>query len=163
MDIYDLYDDNGVPVDECVPRNTPLPRNRNILNVHIYIRDRNGMYLIQKRSMRKELFPGLWDVTMGAVKRGETAQAGALRETREEVGLSLKAEQLEYLGRQLHHPALWDVWLAQADFVKGDLKLQATEVDDVRLVTKKEMLRIFEEQGHRPKDYLNMLEELLPE
>lgn len=163
MDIYDLYDDHGNMVGECAPRNTPLPRNRNILTVHIYIQNDDGLYLIQKRSLRKDIFPGLWDVTMGAVKRGESSIQGAIRETEEELGLKLEEGEMEYLGRRLNHPALWDVWLARTKFRAEDCRLQPTEVLEIRMVTKSEMLRVFKEQRHRPQEYLDKLKELLPE
>lgn len=163
MDIYDLYDDLGNPVGERAPRNTPLPKNRNILVAHVYIQNDEGLYLIQKRSMRKEILPGMWDVTTGAVLAGEDGKQGAIREALEEVGLRLEPVQMRHLGFCVKPPALWDVWYASAKFRKENCVLQNSEVDEIRLVSKKEMLELFAEQGHRPQSYLKKLEELLPE
>jgi 16S rRNA (adenine1518-N6/adenine1519-N6)-dimethyltransferase len=65
--------------------------------VRISILDRAGRLLIQKRSSKKELFPGRWDNSAaGHVDAGETYEQAALRELNEELGL--KGIELQKLG-----------------------------------------------------------------
>ena len=58
-------------------------------NVRIILRDQNGRFLSQKRSMKKDTFPGMWTVAAsGHVDEGETWDMTAHRETKEEIGIS---------------------------------------------------------------------------
>lgn len=58
-------------------------------NVRIVLRDQDGRFLSQKRSMKKDTFPGMWTVAAsGHVDEGETWDTAAYRETMEEIGVS---------------------------------------------------------------------------
>ncbi|HMI09452.1 MAG TPA: NUDIX domain-containing protein [Candidatus Saccharimonadales bacterium] len=58
-------------------------------NIRVVLRDQNGRFLSQKRSMKKDTFAGMWTVAAsGHVDEGETWVEAALRETREEIGIS---------------------------------------------------------------------------
>ncbi len=66
-------------------------------SVHIWITDGDEV-LIQKRSEEKESYPGFYDVAAaGHVRAGETPKGAAVRETKEEIGLSLTEKQLHLL------------------------------------------------------------------
>lgn len=56
--------------------------------VHLHIIDREGRIYLQKRSLAKQLYPGLWDTAVGGhVTYGETALEALYREAAEELGL----------------------------------------------------------------------------
>lgn len=56
--------------------------------VHILVFDREGRVFLQKRSMRKDLSPGLWDSSCsGHVDSGEDYDTSAVRELGEEIGV----------------------------------------------------------------------------
>jgi isopentenyldiphosphate isomerase len=56
--------------------------------VHVLVYDTKGRIFLQKRSMKKDRQPGLWDSSAsGHVDSGETYEACAVRELREEIGL----------------------------------------------------------------------------
>lgn len=58
-------------------------------NIRVMLRDEDGLILSQKRSMKKDLFPGMWTVAAGGhVDEGETWETAAARETKEEIGVS---------------------------------------------------------------------------
>lgn len=58
--------------------------------VHVCLFDDSGRMLIQKRAACKEVWPNLWDVSVaGSVVAGESPREGAVRETREELGLHI--------------------------------------------------------------------------
>jgi isopentenyldiphosphate isomerase len=60
--------------------------------VHVLVFNAKGQVFLQKRSMTKDRQPGLWDSSAsGHVDSGEGYDACALRELREEIGLSLPA------------------------------------------------------------------------
>ena len=60
--------------------------------IHLLVFNAAGELFLQKRSMKKDCFPGTWDSSVsGHVDAGETYDACAMREPREEIGLELAA------------------------------------------------------------------------
>lgn len=67
--------------------------------VQIVLRDQYGNFLLQKRSLKKALYPGRWtNAASGHVDAGETYETSATRELKEEVGV---VTTLKYLGKVL--------------------------------------------------------------
>lgn len=61
--------------------------------VHLHITDLQGRIYLQKRSMKKDIAPGLWDTSVGGhVDFGETLEEAVRREAREELGMRLRVE-----------------------------------------------------------------------
>lgn len=57
--------------------------------VHLYLLDRYRRFYLQRRSMTKSLYPGLWDTSVGGhVTYGEGLAEALFREASEEIGLS---------------------------------------------------------------------------
>jgi len=57
--------------------------------VHVLVFDAAGRVFLQKRSMKKDLSPGLWDSSCsGHLDSGEAYDAAAVRELGEEIGVS---------------------------------------------------------------------------
>jgi len=60
--------------------------------VHVLVFNARGEIFLQKRSLTKDTFPGAWDSSAsGHLDTGETYDACAIRELREELGLDLTA------------------------------------------------------------------------
>ncbi len=58
--------------------------------VHVLVFNSKGELFLQKRSMNKDCFPGAWDSSAsGHVETGESYDACAVRELKEELGLAL--------------------------------------------------------------------------
>ena len=58
--------------------------------VHVLVFNRRGEVFLQKRSMKKDTFPGAWDSSAsGHLDTGEEYDACAARELREEIGLEV--------------------------------------------------------------------------
>jgi isopentenyl-diphosphate delta-isomerase type 1 len=59
--------------------------------VHLLVFNARGEVFLQKRSLKKDCFPGTWDSSAsGHLQPGETYDACVLREAQEELGLVLK-------------------------------------------------------------------------
>jgi isopentenyl-diphosphate Delta-isomerase len=59
--------------------------------IHVLVFNSRGEVFLQKRSMSKDTFPGVWDSSAsGHLDCGEDYDACAVREVREELGLTLK-------------------------------------------------------------------------
>lgn len=59
----------------------------NLVEAHIFRKTKNGIeFLLLKRS-EAEIYPGLWQMVSGKIRKGEEAYKTALREVKEETGL----------------------------------------------------------------------------
>jgi isopentenyl-diphosphate delta-isomerase type 1 len=95
-EIFDVVNDR----DEVIGRRSRADVHRFGLKhraVHVLVFNRGGKLFLQKRSMKKDCFPGTWDSSAsGHLDCGEDYDACAVRELREELGLDL-ASTLEKL------------------------------------------------------------------
>ena len=62
--------------------------------VHVWIMNDKNKFLIQKRAKNKKINPNKWSQTGGAVDSGETVIEAAIREVKEELGLSIGKENI---------------------------------------------------------------------
>ena len=80
-------------LDEVVGQRARSEIHRSKLNhraVHVLVFNSRGELFLQKRSMKKDCFPGAWDSSAsGHVDSGEAYDDCAVRELREEIGLQL--------------------------------------------------------------------------
>lgn len=75
--------------------------------VHIWAFDQAGRILFQLRAAVKENNPGLLDTSCaGHISAGDTSRNAAVRELREELGVTKRPEDLEYLFESGHESVL---------------------------------------------------------
>ncbi len=89
-EIWDLYNEKRELTGRDQVRGEEIPKGYYHLVVHVWIRNRCGKYLISQRSADRPTHPLKWECVGGSVLKGEDSLTGALRETKEEVGLSLE-------------------------------------------------------------------------
>jgi isopentenyldiphosphate isomerase len=86
-EIFDVVNDR----DEVVGQETRANVHRAGLKhraIHVLVFNRAGEVFLQKRSMKKDTFPGAWDSSAsGHLDTGEDYGVCAVRELREEIGL----------------------------------------------------------------------------
>lgn len=142
-ELVDVFDVNERPTGDVISK---LSAHQNGLwhaSAHIWIYNSNGEVLLQKRSAAKDTFPGMWDISVaGHIDAGETPVQGALREMREEIGVSISEDDLEYYTTiHMEYPYAARGWinrehcyvyLMKMDIDPSTLHLQEEEVDDVR-------------------------------
>ncbi len=139
MDVLTL---DGEMTGTARPRDEIHQRGMWHASVHIWIIDEDRA-LIQQRSEKKESYPGYWDVAAaGHVRAGETPVQTAIRETREEIGLSLTEEQLHLVTVQklcyrkdaFVSNEYNDVYAARIPQDSWEIRLQKEEVAQVRWI-----------------------------
>ena len=138
MEKRDLYDINKKLTGETIYKNEKIPANRYILVVLVFIQNSQGKFLIQKRSKQKD---GKYASTGGHPKTGETSIDGMITEIKEELGLTIKPEELELIfsGQEDVKQVFFDIYYMRKDFNISDLKLQKEEVDFVEWLSFKEV------------------------
>lgn len=151
MELWDLYNERRELTGRDHVRGEEVPQGCYHLVVHIWIRNSKGEYLISQRSADRPTFPLMWECVGGSVVKGEDSLTGALRETQEEVGLTLSPEdgKLVYsvVGRVVSgvkFTDILDVWLFEYD---GPVSLEdATTKEVVRTawMTKEHIKELFD-------------------
>jgi 16S rRNA (adenine1518-N6/adenine1519-N6)-dimethyltransferase len=94
-EIFDVVD----AADAVIGRATRSEVHRlNLLHraVHVFVLNKRGELLIQKRSRFKDMHPGAWDSSVsGHLDSGEDYLPAAVRELEEEMGISAEASELQ--------------------------------------------------------------------
>jgi len=92
--------------------------------VHVWIQNRKAKLLLQQRSLTKETFPGFWDISAaGHISGGDSSRETAVREMREELGVTLEKSALRFL------------FTLQSSYVSPDHTIKDNEISDVYLCT----------------------------
>lgn len=159
MELWDVLDAEGNKTGRTMVRGERCKAGEYHLAVHIYIINSKGEFLIQKRSEQKKLYPGMWDVTGGAVVAGEDSLTSAFREVEEELGISLPPEKFFPITRLYRSDYFIDVWGVFADIPLEDVVMQEDEVDDVKYVSGEEMIRIVFGDSFKDQEYRTIMEE----
>lgn len=88
-EIFDVVNERDEVIGQA-PRREVHARGLKHRAVHVLVFNGRGEVFLQKRSMRKDSFPGAWDSSAsGHLDRGEDYDDCAVREVREELGVSL--------------------------------------------------------------------------
>ena len=148
MEYLDIVDENGIPTGETIARS--IAHRDGILHrtAHVWVvrpSDKGYDILLQKRSMEKDSFPGLYDTSSaGHIPAGEKPVPSALRELQEELGIEASADQLQYAGtfriryekefhgRLFRDNEVTEVFVYAEPVEISSLVLQKSEVDEVR-------------------------------
>lgn len=145
MEYLDVRTPQGRPTGEIKAKAAVHRDGDWHLAAHVWILNPAGELLLQRRAAVKENDPDLWDISVaGHVDAGEDARTAAVRELREEIGLTVAPAALQplfwlrearalkggrYLDREWHA-----VFLLRQAVDLAALKLQAEEVAEVRWI-----------------------------
>ena len=148
MEIWDAYDADFNRIDGIsLVRGEPIPDGCFHLVSEIVVKHDDGSYLLMQRDIRKHL-GGMWEATAGgSALRGESPLDCAVRELREETGIS--SDKLTEIGRVLHygHRTIYVEYLCNTAIDKSSIVLQDGEtsayqwisVNDLRKMSKDEL------------------------
>ena len=146
-EILDIVDENGEPTGETIDRETAHANGIRHRTAHVWIfRERGGrvQVLLQKRADNKDSYPGCYDISSaGHIPAGVDYIPSALRELKEELGVSAKADELIYcgilyirsddvfFGKEFHDRQVSKIYALWKDLDESDLVLQKEEVSGV--------------------------------
>jgi isopentenyldiphosphate isomerase len=89
-EVFDVVNERDEVVGQA-PRGEVHRRKLNHRAVHVLIFNSRREVFLQKRSMQKDCFPGVWDSSAsGHLERGEDYDPCAVREVSEELGVRLE-------------------------------------------------------------------------
>jgi isopentenyl-diphosphate delta-isomerase len=153
-EVFDVVDERDEIIGQAA-RSEVHRRKLNHRAVHVLVFNVCGELFLQKRSMKKDCFPGTWDSSAsGHLERGESYDLCAVRELREELGVELneppkrlfKVDACAATGHEF-------VWVYHC-FHEGPFKLHPEEIDQGGWFSTEEINRWM---GEKPQEFASGL------
>ena len=165
-ELWDILDCHGNPTGRLHERGRPMQEGDFHLVVHVWILNSKGEFLISKRTPNKPL-PNMWECTGGSAVAGDDSLTTALKEVREEMGITLEPQNGQ-LFKQYKHAhevdvgagAFVNIWLFRQDVDLSDVVLQPGETCDAMLAGKDKISRMIEDGTFCPREVFPYLDEL---
>ena len=181
MEYFDIVNEDGETTGKTVSREKAHRDGILHRTTHVWLvrKDGRGGYqiLLQKRSREKDSYPGLYDTSSaGHIPAGDEPKASALRELKEELGITATDRQLTYAGRfriqyeKVFHGRLFrdnevaEVYVYTEPVEAERLILQESEVEEVRWFDLEEVWEELDRSSERfcvPKQSLGLLRDWL--
>lgn len=124
-------------------------------SARVIIANKEGKFLIQKRSASKDIHPGMWDIGIAETARnGDSYESTAMRGLYEELGITGVSNiqlmhsvlfKLKYFSSS--HNILCKVYSL---VYNGEIHVQEEEIDEIRFVTKEETINLMEKADFNP-------------
>lgn len=145
----DILDEDGKETGEVITKKEAHKTGKWHRAIHIWIiSEDKKKILLQKRCADKNLFPNMWDISVGGhVSSGEDTLVAAKRELSEELGLDPDTYEFEYV--DVIKERFVDGDVVSNEFVTiykiinnvniSSIKLQKEEVSEARWFTKSEL------------------------
>lgn len=162
MEMMEMFNNKRVPLGKEMERYKHTEGEYS-QGAHVWILNSKGELLIQKRTPTKRLYPNLWSITSGGTDSGEKTIDTVYREVKEELGITVKPEEVELMMSYKRNHDFVDVYLVRKDIELKDIVMQPEEVADVKWVTKDELEKMIKEE-QTPKSlemYFGFLRKLI--
>ncbi|MCG6553831.1 MAG: NUDIX domain-containing protein [Candidatus Magnetominusculus sp. LBB02] len=145
-ELLDIVNPEGQVIGQA--RRNEVHGNNKLLHrvVHVFVFNPEGKLLLQKRSMKKDVAPGVWDTSVGGhVDLGETIEAAVLREMSEELGVTLpvpeyssegppcSCTQPRFMYKYIHSNQIESELVHSYSYIhNADVVFNTDEIDEVR-------------------------------
>ena len=146
-ELWDLYDAQGQRTGCTMTRGEDVPAGLYHLAVHIWPRNSQGEYLIQRRAPGVQWKPNLWAVTGGSAISGEDAVTAARRELREEIGYDASEAEMEQVACLRRTNSFCAVYSLLIDWPVEQFVLQSEEVSAVQWCDSARLTRMVAENA----------------
>lgn len=155
-ELVDIYDKNGAPTGEILPREIAIQSGALIKAFQIWILNDQNQVLIQRRSPKKVHDAGMIDLCSGHVQSGELETQAVMREIKEELGVNaikprefsnirkVGSERVDFrkYGRAGNYITPWYCLKLNRQIPDSDFSLQDDEVESVEWIPYEEVKEI---------------------
>ena len=156
MEYIDILNEDGEKANYTDTRDNVHKKGLWHRAVHIWVINDNKELLLQKRSPNKDSNPNMWDISSaGHLSAGDDSLDGAVREITEELNVAVTKGQFEYLftiKASNRYTEIFinnefdDVYLIKLNLDLSKIKLQESEVSEVRFVYYKDFQKMVEDK-----------------
>ncbi|MCI9124951.1 MAG: NUDIX domain-containing protein [Eubacterium sp.] len=146
-ELWDLYTKDREKTGRTHRRGDPMPDGWYRMAVHVCIFNSQNQLLIQQRQPFKKDWPNMWDVSVGgSATAGDTSRDAAQREVWEELGLQVDLRKARPFFTMNFTNGFDDFYILEQDVDLSALRLQESEVKQVRWAGREEV-RQMQERG----------------
>lgn len=139
MEMWDLVDKYRQPLNKIHNREDEIVVGEYHAVVDIWTVNNNKEILVTLRDPNKDKYPNLWENTCGSVLSGESSIEGAKRELFEETGISVKEDDLYFLGTKQEKTAFVDSYIIRKNIGISELTMQEGETVSAKWITLEEL------------------------
>ena len=149
-EMFDVLDENGDFTNQIETREECHKKGLWHKAVVVFILSTdNKKVLLQQRSAKKKLWPNLWDLTAGGhVLSGELGYQSGIRETKEEIGIDIVKNDMEFIGATRSENISGNIinrhfneyYIVHKDLDINDIVLQEDEVQDIKWFDREEVI-----------------------
>lgn len=100
---------------------------------HVFVFNSKGELLLQKRSLKKDKYPGFWGDIAGHIDSGEGYEKAARRELKEEIGIEARLEFLMKFRKQFENDQ--EIITVFKCVHEGPFKIDKKEVQFVKFLS----------------------------
>lgn len=158
MEYVDVYNRLGEKTGEVVPKIKAHQLGLYHKAVHVWIVNKNGELLVQRRNYNKKVFPNMLDISFaGHISSGETSIEALYREAKEELGIDINLDYLSYLFSyrkefvivpgEYFENEINDVYLYEKDIKIEDYKFEDNEVSEVKYIDFRKLEKMWKEKN----------------
>lgn len=155
-ELWDVYDENRKLTGRTQRRGDALESGDFHLVVYVMLQNSDGQFLLTKRSPNKG-FPNMWETTGGSALAGDDSLTAAMREVKEETGLTLNPECGRCILQCKGENYFGDYWLFRQDFDLSEVVLQEGETCDKMLADEQTIRAMHREGTFVPSRYIDEL------
>lgn len=138
IEYWDVYDKNRVFQNRTVARGLPFKEGEYYVCCEIWFTNSNGEMLITQRNPNKKA-GGLWEFIGGGVLAGETTSKAAVREVKEEIGIDITENELNYIYEYKHKNYFMDIYSVNKDFDVSNIELDENETVNAKWISRQDL------------------------
>lgn len=158
MDEYiDIVDNQGNPTGKRTLKSIIHQKGYYHHTAHVWFYTKNGDVLLSQRSAKKTICPLIWDVSVaGHIDAGETPIQAAIRETKEEIGIIISENSLEFIGvfesfksygNGIIDNEFNNTFIAKINEPISKFSIQEEEVEAVKFITLNDFKNLIDNAG----------------
>ncbi len=154
-EFIDIVDDEDTVVGKA-PRKEVIDKALIHRASHVIVIDYFRRFLVQKRSAKKGMFPGLWDLGASeTVVSGESYELAAVRGLKEELGIDVTKNELTFLFTARYRSGEYNANIGVYSLMyNGRLEMNTDEVDELRHMSAEEIKELIKENVFAPNGAL---------
>ncbi len=154
VEYWDVYDKKGKWKRRAIRKGERLKNNEYHIIVEGWILREDGNFVIQRRSLNKKSFAGMWYCSAGgSVISRETPKEGMVREFKEELGIEISEDELKLKRIITEKNTIFYIFLVRKNISLDEITLQEEEVMDVDLADPSKIRKMIEDKTFIGLDY----------